>query len=131
METFKYLERMLDRSDKDWTVVRRNVGKAHQVCSRTGKLLMREGTDPHVLAMFYWEVVQEVLIFGAETWVLLAAMYRNLEVVHVGFLRQITGHKEKRQRGGNWRSVVAAKVLKEAGTRSLGVYIEKRQAIVA
>ena len=40
--------------------------------------------------MFYWVVVQAVLLFGAETWVLLAAMSRKLEGVHVGFLIQVT-----------------------------------------
>ena len=47
--------------------------------------------DPLVSAMFYQAVLQAVLIFGAETWVLLVEMSRNLEGVHVGFLRQVTG----------------------------------------
>ena len=44
-------------------------------------------------AMFYQAVVQAVLLFGAETWVLTEAMYRKLEEVHMGLLRQITGHR--------------------------------------
>ena len=59
-----------------------------------GKLLRREGEDPQVSAMFYWAVFQVVLIFGAETWVLSAEMSRNMEGVHVGFLRQMKGQKE-------------------------------------
>ena len=78
----------------------------------------------------YQAVVQAVLIFGAETWVLSEAIYRNLDGVQVGFLRQITGHKAKRQRDRTWRSKSAAKVIKEAVTQSLGAYIDNRQATV-
>ena len=41
--------------------------------------------------MFYKAVAQAVLLFGYDTWVILAAMERNVEVTHTGFLIQITG----------------------------------------
>ena len=41
VETFKYLGRILDRSDNDWPAVLCNIGKAHRVCKRMGKLLRR------------------------------------------------------------------------------------------
>ena len=80
--------------------------------------------------MFYRIVVQVVFLFGVDTWVLSEAMSRNLEGVHVGFLRYITGKKEKRQRDGTWRSEAAEMVLKEVGTQILRAYIEKWQAKV-
>ena len=43
--------------------------------------------------MFYREVSQVVLLFGYDTWVLLAAMERKVEVTHTGFLRHITGNQ--------------------------------------
>ena len=43
----------------------------------------------------------------------------------MGFLRQVTGQKKKRQRDGTWRSETSAEVLKEAVTQTLGVYIDK------
>ena len=73
-------------------------------------------------AMFYWAVVQAVMIFGTETWVLSEAMV---------LLIQITGQKSKHQRDRTWRSAAAEKVIKEAVTQSLGAYIDKRQATVA
>ena len=39
--------------------------------------------------MFYRAVVQAVLLFGADTWVLLAEIDNTLERVHVGFLVQV------------------------------------------
>ena len=44
------------------------------------KLLRREGVDLRVSEMLYWELVQAVLLWGEETWVLLEAMSRNMEV---------------------------------------------------
>ena len=53
-------------------------------------------------AMFYWAVVQTVLLFGAETWILLEAMYRKLEGGNEYFPRQITGQRAVRQEDRIW-----------------------------
>ena len=45
VETFKYLGSILYQSDKDWPAVLRNVGKAHMICNRLGKLLRRKGGE--------------------------------------------------------------------------------------
>ena len=39
------------------------------------------------------------------------AMSRNLEGVHVGFLRRIKGQRAVQQEGGTWRQVASEKVL--------------------
>ena len=107
-------------SDNDWPAVRQNFSKAHQVWIRLGKLLRREGVDSLVSAMFYWAVVQAVLLFGEEAWVLMAAMYKNLEGVHVGCLRQVTVKTSKWQRDRNWRNAAAESVLKISGNTDTG-----------
>ena len=63
-----------------------------------------------------------MLLLGAYTWVFLAKISKKLEGVHVGFLPS--------SREGTWRSVAAASLFKEAGTQTLGTYIDKRQATV-
>ena len=131
VKTFKYLGRILDRSVDDWPAVLRNVREACRVWSRLGKLLRREGAEPRVSAMFYRTVVQAVLLFGAETWVLSEAMSRKLEGVNMGFLRQIMGQRAVRRKERNWRQVAAEKVLEKAGTHSLGAYTDRRQTTVA
>ena len=81
-------------------------------------------------AIFYQAVVQTVLIFGEETWVLLGEISWKLKGVHMVFLRQIMGQKAKQHRDRIWRSEAVVKVLKEVGTHSLGAYIYKRKATV-
>ena len=49
------------------------------------KMLRREEVDTQVLAMFYMSLVQEVLIFGSDSWIVLAAMERTMEDTHIGF----------------------------------------------
>ena len=78
METFKYMGRILDLSDNNWFEILWDFGKAHRVWNRLGGLLHRDGADLRVSTMFYRVVVQIVLLFGAETWVLSEAMSRNL-----------------------------------------------------
>ena len=64
---FKYLGRPLDQTGNDWPVVRLTFRWAHRVWGRLGKLLLREGEETKVAAMFYREVTQAVLIFVLET----------------------------------------------------------------
>ena len=60
--------------DDDWSDVRRNIMSVRSVWERMETLVRQEGADPRVVAMFYRAVVQAVLLYGSETWVLLAEM---------------------------------------------------------
>ena len=89
--TFRYLGRPLDQTYDEWPTLRRNIMRARLVWGGLGTLLQREGSDPRVEEMFYRAVVQAILLYGLDTWVLLEAMERKVEGTHTGFLRQITG----------------------------------------
>ena len=62
-----------------------------KVWERLWKLLRRKGADPRVAAMLYRALVQAIILYGSETWVLLAEMYRKVEGKHTGLLRHTTG----------------------------------------
>ena len=47
----------------------------------------------------------------------------NMEGVHVGFLRHFMGQKDTWQRNRTWISVVVARLIKEEGTQTLGMYV--------
>ena len=82
-------------------------------------------------AMFYRAMVQSVLLFGAEGWVLSEVVSMKLEGVFVGFLWGITRQRAEQQKDGTWRQVEAETLLEKAGTQPLGTYIDRRQATVA
>ena len=102
MDSFNYSGCVLHRSGEDWLAVLWNIRREIQVWGRLGKLLRREGADPIVSAKFYRAVVQAVLLFGAETWVLTAAMLQKLEGVHVGFLWQVAEMMARKMGVGTW-----------------------------
>ena len=66
--------------------------------------------------MFYEAVLQAVLLFGEESWVLSEAMTKTLEGFHMVFIRQVTGKKAKINWDRTWRIAAAESVLKEVGT---------------
>ena len=98
---------------------------------RIGKLLQREGAEPKVLLNFYRVVVQAVLLFGAETWVLMDTMIQRLEGAHVSFLRQVTCNQEMWRRDGSWRQVPEEAVLQGEGTKTLKTHASRLQTTVA
>ena len=98
VDIYNFLGRTLDQLDDDWQAVLRNISKAQQVWGHLEKLLLRVGADPLVLAKFYRMVVRVVLVFGLETWVMLASMSKHIEGVHVGFLQKLWEEKARRQK---------------------------------
>ena len=66
---FKYLGRIITAGDDDWPAVAGNLGKARKIWGRLKRILSREGADKRVSGNFFKSVVQQVLLFGAETWV--------------------------------------------------------------
>ena len=74
VKEFRYLGRILTSTDNDWPEVARNLQKARATWGRLARILGREGADPKVSRNLYIAVTQQVLLFGAETWVLTVKM---------------------------------------------------------
>ena len=94
-------------------------------------MLKQEGAYRIISEKFYRVVVQVVLLFGSETWVLSAAILNKLEGVNVDFLRQVTGIKAQRLGDETWTKEGPDRVHQAAGTKPLQEYINKRQATIA
>ena len=94
-------------------------------------MLRREGADSSVSEKFYGALVQAVLFFGAEMWVLSAPMAQSLEGVHVGFLRKAKKLKAERLRERLCWKAASKKVLQGAETQPIQTYLDRRQATVS
>ena len=66
------------------------------------RILSREGVDPKVSGHFFKEVNQEVLLFGAETWVLTPRMERALSCFQCRVARRLTVRHPQRRGDGIW-----------------------------
>ena len=56
----------------------RNLSRARAVWKRMTRILSREGAEPRVSGFLFKAMVQAVLVFGSETWVVTPCMGRVL-----------------------------------------------------
>ena len=78
----------------------RNLQKARATWGRLARILGREGVDPKLSRNFYIAVTQQVLLFGAETWVLTVKMEADLDAFQGRVARRLTGRMPRRGRDG-------------------------------
>jgi phage FluMu protein Com len=105
VEVFKYLGRLLAMDDNDMPAVRANLKKARKCWTMFSRLLTGENMSPRVCGMFYRAVIQSVLLFGSESWVLTDTAMRVLEGFHVrSAYRMAREHKPRKNNDtGVWR----------------------------
>ena len=68
--SFKYLRGIMVASDEYCPAVVGNLWKARKIRAHMSIIFGREGANPRVPGMFFKALMQAVLIFGAETWVM-------------------------------------------------------------
>ena len=102
VSSFKSLGRILKEGYDYWPAVAGNLGKARKSWGRLQGILSREGATKRVSGNFFKAVVQQVLLFGAETWVVSPIMERALSAFIHGAARRITGRQTRRGRDGKW-----------------------------
>jgi hypothetical protein len=71
---------MLEKNDNDWLAIRWSISRAQMVWGRLQKLLTKDRADPKTMTPMYKAVVQAVLLYGAETWVLTGTMEKRFKV---------------------------------------------------
>ena len=97
----------------------------------TGEDTGREGADPKVSHNFYIAVTQQVLLFGAESWVLTGKMEAALDVFQGRVDRRLTGILPRRGRDGKWQYPPLAGATKDAGIVRARTSVLRRQNTVA
>ena len=128
---FRYLGRLLTAMDDVWPAVAGNIRKARVSWGRLARVLGREGADPKVSRSFYTAVTQQVLLFGAETWVLTRNMESALDAFQGRVARRITGRQPRRGRDWRWFYPSLAGAMKEVGAVRIRTLILQRQNTVA
>ena len=88
--------------DDDWSAVAGNLGKARKRWGRMQRTLSREGANKQVSGNFFKAVAQQVLLFGAETWVVSPRMERALNSFIHGSARRNTGRQPRRGWDSKW-----------------------------
>ena len=94
------------------------------------RILGQEGNIPWVLGAFFKAVVQAVLLFRSETWLLTSCMGRALGSFQHRVARRITGRQPKQREGGGWEYPPPETAMEEAGFEEMVAYVPKRQNTV-
>ena len=93
--SFKYLGRILTEGEDDWPAVAGNLGKARKSWGRMQRILSREGENKRVSGNFFKAVVQQVLLFGADMWVVRPIMDWAMDAFMHGSARRIKGRQPR------------------------------------
>ena len=76
-------------------------------------ILSREGATPWVYGFFFKAVIQAVLLFGADTWVVTPHMGTAFGGFQTQLSRHLTGQIQQRTKDGTWKYTSEA-VAREA-----------------
>ena len=74
------------------------------------------GADLKVSSSFYRAVVQVVILYASETWVLLVSIAKRIEGMHTEVMRMITGKRAKLLGDGTWETPEVEGIQESAGT---------------
>jgi hypothetical protein len=118
--------------NNDIQAVQSQLCKARETWARVGQVLRKENAPPQVSAKFYKAIVQSVLLYGSETWVLSPAALARLEGFHLRAAYRMA--KEHVPRSGpqqQWVYLPLDKVLEECGMHTIEHYIDVRRETIA
>ena len=125
------MERVLAADNNEWTEVVRNLLRSRHKWMRPTWLLSREGADAGTLGHIYLAVVQLVLLYGSETWVLTPHMHRMWNGFHHRVACILTGRQPWKGQDKGWVYPPLEDAMVEAGLQEVETYVSCRQNIMA
>ena len=88
---------------------------------------MADNVTPKIMATVYKTVVQSILLYGAETWVLNKMMIRKLDSFHRRCARCIIREHFRENADGTWTYPSSDGVLQRAGLETMEEFGEGKQ----
>ena len=82
------------------------------------------------MASFYKAIVQSVLLYGSESWVMTLSMEKQLQSFHRRCALYITGQHIRQNDDGTWTHPSSENVLEMAGLWTIQEYIKIRRNTV-
>ena len=102
-------------ADDEWPAVVKNLSYPKKIWRRMSRILSREGAAPQVSGLFFKAVVQAVLLFRLETWVVNPCMVKALGGFQTQVVERLMGRLPQRTPDGKWRYTSAATAGEEEG----------------
>jgi hypothetical protein len=124
---FSYLGRWISDDDDDTQAVLANIKKARLQWGCIYRILQYDGTPPKTMAHFYMAVVQSVLLYGSETWVLTKRLLQRLERFHARCARHMAHRHIRHLPDGTWQHPHTDQILEICGLSPISAAIAKRK----
>ena len=102
VKTFRYLGRILSEDDCDSKCIDDQLKRAKKKWNCIAKILKREGANAVCMEKFYLTIVQAVLLYGADSWVVKKEDLRKLQSFHSRAIRYMTGTHIQKTMSGEW-----------------------------
>ena len=109
----------------DWSAVVHKLRRAQQKWSRMSRVLIRESAG-----IIYVVVVQAVLLYRSETWVMKLHIGRFWGGLHHRVAHRLTERQPQRRWDGEWLYNPLAEATIEAGLQEVETYVSCRQNTV-
>ena len=127
VHAFTYLGRTLYDNDDDSPCIEQNIRKARSRWNRLAKILKREGADAIIMSRFYMTVVQAVLLYGADSWVVKDRDMKKLRSFHRRAMRYMTGEHIRKKGEDEWEYPKHELLYKKCRLFPIDVYLERRR----
>jgi len=127
---FRYLGRILEENNADTHASSPQLARARMKWNRIGRVLRSEGMKPRAMGYFYKAIVQAILLYGSETWVVLDAHLWQFRSFHSRVGRHLTGRHIRFLEDGSWYCPPTVDVLENAGLQTVEEYIRRRRQTV-
>jgi hypothetical protein len=88
------------------------------------------GASPRVMGYFYKAIIQTVLLYGSESWILTGRMIGRLRSFHCRVAQYIAGRHIKELQDGTYYCPHMKEVLNAAGMETIEVYMDRRRNTV-
>ena len=127
VRSFKYLGRMISDKDCDQVAIEHQLQRARAKWKRFSKILTAEGMDSKIAGYFYKVVVQTVLLYGSESWVISKRQMRVLESFHRRVARYLSRRHIRKLEDGTWEYPSSEEILEQNGLYTIQEYIQRRR----
>lgn len=126
-KVFKYLGKPTPPYCTDITAMYYNIAKARRKWTMLRRILAAQHLPPTIASIFYKAVVQAVLLYGSETWVITKRALTLLDSFHHRIARQITGQHVYQGPQGTWIYPDPKETLEKAGLFPMRTYLLRRR----
>ena len=127
VSSFNYLGRRLDQNDDDSNCILANIKKARGLWGNISNILKREGANAVTMSKFYRAIVQSVLLYGADSWIVKQSDLKKLRSFHHRAMRYMTGIHIKQKENDEWFYPDHEELMKTCRVLEIDRYLEARR----